>query len=156
LAKVLSFKIQPQVHSDWCWAAVSASVAAFYNPASPWTQCQVVDKEKGRTDCCANGASAKCNVQWYLEKALTRVKHLNTVTGGASSLPSIKTEVDGDRPLGVRTAWSRGGAHFMVVQGYDEGTRRSPSRTRFMARRWSITRHSAATTRARASGPTPI
>jgi hypothetical protein len=109
--------MQSQLESEWCWAAVSASVDNFYGGAA-WTQCKVVNAELGRADCCANGSSANCDKPWYLEKALKRVHHFNGLTG-LSSQAAVKTEIDSGHPLGVRTAWSGGGAHFLVVHGYD-------------------------------------
>jgi len=39
----LNFPMQQQKETEWCWAAVAVSVAAFYQGVSP-PQCDVVNK----------------------------------------------------------------------------------------------------------------
>src|SRR5262245_55532768 len=114
----LDFSMQHQQQTNWCWAAVSTSVALFYNPASTWTQCAVANGELGRNDCCGTGASGPCNVYGFLGSSLTRVGHLDHQTGSTSTFAQVQSEVNGGRPLCVRTAWSGGGAHFLAIIGY--------------------------------------
>lgn len=114
----LDFSMQHQQQTNWCWAAVSTSVALFYDPASTWTQCAVANGELGRTDCCGTGASGPCNVYGFLGSSLTRVGHLDHQTGSSQTFATVRTEIDAGRPLGVRTAWSGGGAHFLCIIGY--------------------------------------
>jgi hypothetical protein len=38
-----------------------------------------------------------------------------------ASFQAVDDEIDGGRPLGIRVAWSGGGAHFLSVIGYLEG-----------------------------------
>jgi hypothetical protein len=38
----------------------------------------------------------------------------------AASFQSVDNEIDAARPLGIRVAWSGGGAHFLAVIGYLE------------------------------------
>lgn len=116
----LNLNMQTQQQSEWCWAAVSTSVALYYDAASPWTQCKVVNAELGMTSCCTNGSSAGCNQPWYLDKALSRVSHFDHWRGGTATRDEIVAEVKAGRPLGVRIGWSGGGGHFVVIDGYDE------------------------------------
>jgi hypothetical protein len=112
------FSMQPQQQTNWCWAAVSTSVAEFYHPSSGWTQCSVAGAELARTDCCGAGASGPCNVPWYLDKALTRVGRLDHWVGGSVAVAAVETEVTFARPLCLRVAWSGGGAHFLTIRGH--------------------------------------
>jgi hypothetical protein len=114
----LDFSMQHQQQTNWCWAATSTSVALFYDPASTWTQCAVANGELSRNDCCGAGASGPCNVYGFLGSSLTRVGHFDHSTGSSSTFATVQTEVNAGRPLGVRTAWSGGGAHFLCVIGY--------------------------------------
>ncbi|HLI62087.1 MAG TPA: hypothetical protein VKV05_01720, partial [Terriglobales bacterium] len=70
---ILPFEVQPQLESEWCWAAVSTSIAHFYSPSSAVTQCQVVNQQLKRTDCCTNPGSNNCNQPGYLDQALQYV-----------------------------------------------------------------------------------
>jgi hypothetical protein len=117
----LNFQMQHQQQTNWCWAAVSTSVALYYDPASTWTQCTVANGELGRSDCCGAGGGTSCNVYGTLNTALTRVGHLDHMDSTVASFQAVDDEIDGGRPLGIRVAWSGGGAHFLSVIGYLEG-----------------------------------
>jgi Papain-like cysteine protease AvrRpt2 len=115
----LSFTMQHQLQTNWCWAAVSTSVSHYYDSSSTWTQCAVANAELGQTTCCANGGSSACNQSWYLDKALARTGNFVSWSGPAD-FSSVDTEIDAGRPVGVRIGWSGGGGHFVVIAGYDE------------------------------------
>ncbi len=42
MPRSIGMKIQYQQTRQWCWIAAALSVNHFYNPASTWTQCQVM------------------------------------------------------------------------------------------------------------------
>jgi hypothetical protein len=117
----LDFRMQHQRHSNWCWAAVSASVALFYQPAGKWTQCAVANNGLDRKDCCRKGVGGKCNVIGHLQNALTVVGHATTppFVVGAVGFDRAQAEIDRGRPLGVRTEWAGSEAgHFVTIVGY--------------------------------------
>lgn len=117
----LSFTMQPQQQTQWCWSAVSTSTSLFYNAASTWTQCKLANSELGQTTCCQNGGSAACNIPWYLDSALIRTNNLNYWAGGASTYTTVEQQVNSSRPHGVRIGWSGGGGHFVIISGYTTG-----------------------------------
>jgi hypothetical protein len=108
--------MQTQQQTNWCWAAVATSVSHFYDAASTWTQCAVANAQIGRTDCCGSGAGGPCNIYGFLDDALTRVGHFDHFAGVAT-FSSIDDEIEADRPVGIRVAWSGGGAHFLAIIG---------------------------------------
>ncbi len=116
----LTFTIQHQQQTNWCWAAVAVSVSLYYNSASGWTQCSLANAELGQTTCCANGSTAQCNQPWYLDRALTRTANLSSWVSGSVGLSTVEQEVDAARLVGVRIGWSGGGGHFVVIEGYQE------------------------------------
>src|SRR5262245_23438285 len=97
----LAFTMQHQKQTQWCWAAVTASVAAYYRNQA-WTQCRVVNNQLGQVSCCSNGSTSACNQPWYLDKALDVVGNLGDYAAGALSIGQITAEIDGARPIGVR------------------------------------------------------
>ena len=109
------------MQGNWCWAAVSASVAAFYCDAS-WTQCKVVNAEFAQTACCAQGGTATCNQPWYLDKALTRVNCF--VSSAAIPLPlaQVQSEIGAGHVPCLRIGWNGGGGHFMAIARWFVGT----------------------------------
>jgi hypothetical protein len=116
--RCLCFEMQHQQQTQWCWTATATSVAHYYNSASPWTQCSLVNAELGRSDCCTNPSSGDCNKPWTLNTVLTRVGHLASFTGASTSFTDLQTEIDNGRPLGVRIGWSGGGGHFNILSCY--------------------------------------
>jgi hypothetical protein len=117
----LSYTMQPQVQSNWCWSAVATSTSHYYNAASTWTQCTLANQQLGQMSCCQNGASAACNVPWYLDRALGATGNLDHWHGSNESFEVTAQQIEEGRPLGVRIGWKGGGGHFVVVSGYDDG-----------------------------------
>lgn len=113
---VLSFDMELQTQSNWCWAATSKSVSKFYSVFSPWTQCKVASEEQDKS-CCDSPLPAGCNVPWYLDKALTRTKNFVSMQSGTITWSQIKLELEKGLVVGARIGWNSGGGHFMVIHG---------------------------------------
>lgn len=117
----LAFDMQTQLFSNWCWAATSTSVASFYSPTTTWTQCKVACKEKNLTTCCNSPLPSACNTYGTLGSSLTTVGHFNkSEAASATTWEKVKAEIKAGRPIGARTAWSGGGAHFVAIYGYQD------------------------------------
>jgi len=122
----LTFRIQRQQQSEWCWAAVAASVQQFFEPASEpaleLRQCEVADMVLQRTGCCDD--PEPCNESAKLENALKKIrKWRNTLnadssTGGILTFEQVQREIDRGRPVCAGITWDSGGEHFVVVRGY--------------------------------------
>jgi hypothetical protein len=112
----LPFQMQHQLQTQWCWAAVTASTAAYYR-SGPWTQCSVVNALLAQTACCVSGNSAFCNQPFYLDRALTRTGNFSALAPGKLSLVDLNAEIEAGRPIGVRVGWGGGGGHFLAVTG---------------------------------------
>lgn len=114
----LNFAEQHQQQTQWCWAATSVSINAYYNPATAWTQCSLVNAEYGRNDCCgAAGSGADCNRPWYPDLALRRMGNLNQYLNRSLSLVEVGGEMYKSAPIGVGTYWIGGGGHAVVIKG---------------------------------------
>lgn len=121
ITRTLSFTMQSQIYSNWCWAATATSVVKFYTPASTWTQCKVACSEKGLSTCCSTPVPAACNTYGTLGSSLTTVGRFNkSEAASLTTFAKIKTEILAGRPVGARTAWSGGGAHFVAIYGFQE------------------------------------
>jgi hypothetical protein len=112
----LGFAIQNQTHTNWCWAAVAVSVSVFYQPASAWTQCSLVNTQLNQATCCQNGSTPTCNQPHHLDQALTRTGNLNQFVVGPISLGQVQAEINQQRVLGVRIGWPNGlVGHFVAT-----------------------------------------
>jgi hypothetical protein len=115
----ITFNMQPQTQSNWCWAATAASTSLYYLAASTWTQCGVANADLPRTDCCTSPVPGLCNVPWYLDTALGVTGNFVSMTGPISN-EAVIAELQAGRAIGARVAWANGGAHFVVIFGYSD------------------------------------
>jgi len=114
-----------QQQLNWCWAAVSAAVRQYRPTLSPVTQCEIANEVMRRNDCCAN--SSGCNVEQKLQDALGS-KLVQTIPGPVN-FDVVKLQIELNRPVCARIMWDpdgddreEDGAHFVVIDGYDEAT----------------------------------
>lgn len=115
--RFLAFALQHQNQTNWCWAAVTSSIAGYFKNQG-WPQCRVVNGGLGQTNCCANGSSQQCNAPWYLDKALTNVGNFANYVANPLPMAAVRAEIDAGRPIGVRIGWAAGGGHFVTITGY--------------------------------------
>jgi len=119
MSKTLNFTVEHQEHQQWCWAAVSVSVARFYEGSSnALTQCSIVNSQLPGNDCCAHGGILACNKPGFLDKALDTVKHFRGMISGSLKSPCMIQEIDDGRPIGARIGFPTRG-HFVAIVGYD-------------------------------------
>lgn len=126
----LRLSIDKQLQSNWCWAAVSGSIAKFYDQTSGWTQCQIANTGLERTDCCGSGASnrTRCNTPWFLDRALGLTANFVQLLAAPDplaqpmSFDAIRSEIDNGRAIGTRVGWNGGGGHFQAITGWTVGT----------------------------------
>jgi len=124
----VDFKMEHQEHSEWCWAAVAASVDRFFDPASTWCQCRIASKmaklAKLKVKNCGTCEKPKpvpraCNQPWYLDKALKIVGKLKgePKTKGLN-FPETEKKLRAGQPVCARIVWGAGpDAHFVVISG---------------------------------------
>jgi hypothetical protein len=118
-AAIERFPIQEQQYSNWCWAAVAASVASHYSGAIV-KQCEIAEEELAREVCCdPNGSNAaEFNVTNVLGSPLNRRGCLQRCgRHKRAKRDEIIEELRQKRPICVRTVWPDGGAHFVVIVG---------------------------------------
>ena len=116
----LVFTMQQQSESNWCWAAVATSVGLFFKTGT-WTQCEIVDANLGRTDCCASPSSAPCNRGYSLPGPLRSVSCYGGYQSGAANTSQISQQIDDGNPVCLRILWGQGPyAHFVAIIGYND------------------------------------
>ena len=109
--------MQSQTQSNWCWAANGASVGNFYWGANTYTQCGIANTCQNKTTCCSNPGG--CNQYGYLDQALQAARSWDSYGNGTCPFATLQSRVDAGQPVGTRVAWNGGGAHFMMITGYN-------------------------------------
>jgi hypothetical protein len=115
----VNFTMQPQQQSQWCWSATATSTAHFYDSASAWTQCSLVNAELGQSSCCNDGSTSACNQPWFLNNVLDRTQNLRSWSGTVAMASEVDAELAAGNPVGIRIGWFGGGGHFMVLSAYN-------------------------------------
>jgi hypothetical protein len=122
----LAFSEQYQLESEWCWAATTVSITTYYDAASTWTQCLLVNQAFNQTTCCQDGSSTACNQPGYPDQALTITGHLASTSSGKPSFDAIVSQIDAGHPVSIAIYWNGGGGHNPAVSGYDGSTSAAP------------------------------
>jgi hypothetical protein len=119
--RLLSYTNYFQRRQFWCWAAVAKSVARFYHPSTPLTQCRIAELTLGRRGCCAASTGpSTCDVQTSLAKALEAIGHFD-----GDDLPNpelVCRLIDENRPVGIYIQWTPTAGHFAAICGYGESS----------------------------------
>ncbi|KAF0813425.1 hypothetical protein IGB42_01776 [Andreprevotia sp. IGB-42] len=117
----LRFAMQRQQQTHWAWAAVTASVARYYDPRATTSQCELANWAFNQINCCIDGSSSACNRPYLLAEALQHLGHLHQQTEGGISLPALTGEIDAAQPVVVAIRWTQGTErHPVVITGYDD------------------------------------
>jgi hypothetical protein len=127
----IRFKIEQQEQSEWCWAAVAASLAKFFDPCDVcskrtlFQQCQIATRVLSplsppppapKLDCC--GDPTPCNIPQVLAEVLKAIGMWRTTLDRPLTFDEVQQEIDADRPVCVRIEWPDGGGHAVVIRGY--------------------------------------
>lgn len=113
--RLLPFPNPASRQTNWCWAAIAASVAGCYGVAP--SQCSIATAVLGATTSCCTDPVA-CNCVHDFEPALVHVgHHLRTDTVNPA-FADIEAEVVGcGQPVPFRVVWTGLGGHIMAVYG---------------------------------------
>jgi hypothetical protein len=121
--ELIKFSVQKQQRTNWCWAAVSTSVAVYFG-SKGWTQCKLASLEL-ELKCCKKNCTEKCNQPRALQPPLKRVGYFHEQIEEASSFTQIQAEIHAGRPLCCRVLGSKPIGHFVAIAGWSiapEGT----------------------------------
>jgi hypothetical protein len=114
----LDFVMQDQQQTNWCWSACTVSVERYYNPASGLTQCDLVNTEFGRNDCCNAGGSAACNQGNWPQTPMTRLGRLHEDLRRSLTVMQVAAELANSAPFIADILWQNGaGSHVLAVHG---------------------------------------
>jgi Papain-like cysteine protease AvrRpt2 len=120
----MPFRMQTQEKNQWCWAAVAVSVRRYFEPFSTWNQTALATKVVSPT--IAPGATYNnpdaLNQPAKLQVALKEVGNLRETLARRLTFDELQRELDAGRPVCLRIAWDGGGAHFVVISGYQVST----------------------------------
>jgi len=117
---LLSLNKYSQQQTQWCWAAITQTVANYFGHYKP--QCRMASrfiKTQPGEYCCtaAKAGSSECNQPYYLDRSIGHYNMLNQFTGGTLPTTSVVGQIGAKRPVGMRIGWNGGGGHFILAYG---------------------------------------
>ncbi len=118
-SRYLGLNEQHQQQTEWCWAATTVSISLYYNPASTWKQCSLVNQAFSQTTCCTDGSTPQCNQGWWPNLSLPITGNLSSYTNTSEPLSTVIKEINAGRPISIAIWWTGGGGHSIVIDGYD-------------------------------------
>lgn len=120
---------QRQLHSNWCYAAVAASLGNYYIRGAQWTQDAVVCGVFGYSEGTCTGSNytdKKCNRPGHLPSALCLVETYNQVVDRVPAILTLRNELVAGRPFVARIQLSGGQGHFVVIADYRYDSNSNP------------------------------
>lgn len=129
--KHLKFPRQDQQQTNWCWAAVTAAIDHFMDPASTLKQCEIANfavndvrtrrRQAPVSGNCCEKVTADYNQQLSLHPPLIGIGRAGPAAPGILSFDQVREQIDKGVPIGVRIEWKDGTGHFVVISGYSIG-----------------------------------
>ncbi|NEW06828.1 hypothetical protein GK047_12485 [Paenibacillus sp. SYP-B3998] len=118
--RVLPLILEPQQLSNWCWAALSASIGRYYG-AVDMGQPEIAGKLLAM-DCSRHmeepEVATACNTVAMLDDALRLVGCFSHWSPAKPAFERIAMEIDAGRPVCLCLEWKFGGTHYAVITGY--------------------------------------
>lgn len=96
----LPFVMQAQQQTNWCWCAVTVTVANYFG--DNLNQCAFANTRLSLTSCCTMGGSASCNVVSDVVTPLNMTGHLASWNASAPAFTDLRPEIDAGRPVTLR------------------------------------------------------
>jgi len=118
-SKILPVPEITQEELNWCWAGCADMVLTYYGEAI--TQCALAAWLFQMPDCCS--APSSCDKPCQLSD-VSRVYEQWEVQADfqceAISAADLQSELDAGRPVAVAFQWTEGGAHIVIICGWEQ------------------------------------
>jgi hypothetical protein len=111
-----NFKIEQQIMSQWCWAAVAVSIRRFYDPQFNITQRDFVGGELHLPPCSQTPFDF-CNQRHSLQLALGSLKVFRAKLDEPCRSRDIISEISNGRPIGCQLVRDGIDGHYIVIKG---------------------------------------
>lgn len=118
----LEIELERQLKSRWCWASLACAIARYYETMDV-QQAQFAAELLKNVDAEHNiypiEDQLEKNVDFKLDVALKYAGCFSHWSAGKPTFDRLKFEINQGRPLCVRLEWLKGGAHYIMIKGYD-------------------------------------
>ena len=116
---ISDYIIDRQLQSNWCWAAVTASLARFYQKDPIADQAKLVYSIFNQECYCNGKGCGTCNRPWYVGEALDHLDILQNAVAAPVSQKELMAELKYNRPVVIVVKWQQSSTgHILVVSGF--------------------------------------
>lgn len=119
----LDLEVPQQSLDNWCWAAVTAGIEAFFGIQSPRAQCRIVTDVLGTGQCCPEETADvhRCNVPHAPQPALRDLflERIERRDGGTSLAFVVNEIAERQLPFLANLRWNDARVgHLVVISGF--------------------------------------
>lgn len=119
--KIPGLPIEPQAHSNWCWAAVARAIAKVRRNLDT-DQCDIVSGRQGRNSCPPAPPIDEMDVISDVLPAMFGIEAdyhgRDFLDQPLAAYQQIRQSILGDRPVAISINWSGGwSAHYVCAYG---------------------------------------
>ncbi|MCR8557261.1 hypothetical protein KXD93_06395 [Mucilaginibacter sp. BJC16-A38] len=114
-ADLSDFPIQQQQMSQWCWAACTAAICAFYQDSPVPTQPELEATLNHKPSCAFGPLTDFCNDTCNLADALTEVGHLNQAYDDVLPVDTVVNELAAQKPVCCQMDIPGIGGHVVII-----------------------------------------
>ncbi len=100
------YSIDKQLKTNWCWAAVTCSLARFYGKPGFNDQAALVYTTTGGTCGCDGKGCGECNRPWLIGEVLAAAGILQEAIPTAVSKYDLLLQLKMDRPVVIAVKWN--------------------------------------------------
>ena len=118
----LEIKLEQQLKSRWCWVSLACAIAKYYetmNVQQAALANELVKNADTESEIYPPEDRKEKNVNFKLDVALKYIGCFSHWSAGKPNFERLKFEINQGRPLCVRLEWLKGGAHYVMIKGYD-------------------------------------
>jgi ABC-type bacteriocin/lantibiotic exporter with double-glycine peptidase domain len=118
-ATVLNVPQEYQEQSQWCWAASSQAILAYYRTTKPQTEIAEYGTDGANIWNWLTGSSTNPTRNGIDLILLHFAKLATSHWWNYLSQAQVESEIDARRPFVIYWLWDGGGGHFVVAKGID-------------------------------------
>jgi hypothetical protein len=117
-AKVLPITRVIQQQDNWCWAACSQMLFAYFGVAGGVTQCAMASWNFAPLTCCQSPVPGGCDRGAWPGPVLANWGVPSTWLNTPLAYASLQAQIVANRPMIAYYEWIYGGSHVAVITGY--------------------------------------
>ncbi|MGQ7853392.1 papain-like cysteine protease family protein [Pedobacter sp. WC2501] len=115
MVESITFNIDKQLKSNWCWAAAAESIARYYGKTEFQDQVQLAWRVLGKECKCAGVSCSICNIPQFIGEVLEIAGLQKKAIPEAVSKDQLIEELINQRPVIAVIKWNNSATGHLIV-----------------------------------------